>query len=85
MPLVFASLNLDEEWENFKRQFKKKYQARSKEEITRKNIFAKNLAEIEEHNKRYAAGEETYEQGINQFSDLTSDELEKHFFGGMKL
>lgn len=74
-----ASSNLDEEWESFKRQYKKKYQARSTDEVVRKHIFAKNLVESEEHNQRFAAGKESYEKGINQFSDLTPEEFAEQY------
>lgn len=71
---------LDEKWEEFKLEYNKVYTL-SKEEILRKRIFAKNLADIEEHNERFAAGQETYEKGITQFSDLTYEEFAKVYLG----
>lgn len=38
-------------------------------------IFKKNVALIEEHNARFARGEETSVNGINQFTDMTQDEF----------
>ena len=35
-------------------------------------IFADNFLAIAKHNTLYAAGEESYEMGINQFSDMVS-------------
>jgi hypothetical protein len=36
---------------------------------------------IAKHNQRYALGLETYEMGINQFSDLTFEEFLQKFTG----
>ena len=33
-------------------------------------IFADNVLAVAKHNILYAAGEESYEMGINQFSDM---------------
>ena len=38
-------------------------------------IFNDNLAQIEEHNAKYAKGEVTYSKAINQFGDLTKEEF----------
>jgi hypothetical protein len=45
------------------------------EEVFRKRIFQKKLQEVENHNERYRQGLETYELGVNQFSDYTEEEL----------
>lgn len=79
--LTTASIkDLDEKWEEFKVNFNKVYRL-SNEEQVRKEIFSKNLMEIEEHNERYAAGKESYEKGINQFSDLTYEEFARVYLG----
>ncbi|XP_063695664.1 cathepsin L-like proteinase [Culicoides brevitarsis] len=77
---ISAHSSLDEKWEEFKTDYRKVY-SYSKEEQMRKQIFSKHLEEIEEHNARYAAGIETYEKGINQFSDLTYEEFAAQFLG----
>ncbi|MBN3315582.1 CATL2 protein, partial [Atractosteus spatula] len=41
----------------------------------RREIWEKNYIVIESHNKRYREGKETYEMGMNQFGDLTSEEF----------
>lgn len=79
--LATASIkDLDEKWEEFKVNFNKVYRL-SNEEQVRKEIFSKNLMEIEEHNERYATGKESYEKGINQFSDLTYEEFARVYLG----
>ena len=36
-----------------------------------KGIYNTAISEIEAHNAKLAAGHETYQQGVNQFTDLT--------------
>lgn len=47
--------------------------------MLREQIFNQNLAEIENHNKRYEQGLESYKQGVNQFTDLTQEEFASRF------
>ncbi|VEN39008.1 unnamed protein product [Callosobruchus maculatus] len=51
------------------------------EEQKRFKIFQDNLKTIEEHNKKYEAGETTWQMGINQFADLTADEMKQRYTG----
>lgn len=43
-------------------------------EKRKKNVLQR-LHEIEDHNEKFKRGEETYEQALNQFSQLDDDEL----------
>merc|ERR1712134_6006 len=63
----------------FKEQYGKVYKTRS-EQFRRATIFADNLKKIEEHNKSGAP----WKMGINEFSDLTSEEFETLYTGGYK-
>jgi len=47
------------------------------EELRRMQIFKDNMEVIENHNKRFAAGEETYEMGVNEFTDMSPSEFER--------
>ncbi|VEN46852.1 unnamed protein product [Callosobruchus maculatus] len=47
------------------------------EEKMRFEIFKSNCRTIEEHNKRYHNGEETFEMKINQFGDMTQEEFQQ--------
>jgi hypothetical protein len=58
-------------FESFKKEFGRSY-ANQFEEEYRKSIFLKNVIKIEEHN---ANKDNTYVQGINQFTDLTQEEF----------
>ncbi|XP_055390196.1 protein CTLA-2-alpha-like [Condylostylus longicornis] len=69
----------DEEWENFKIKFEKKYN--SEEDARRRKIYEATKIDVIKHNKRYDAGEVSYTQGINQFADLKPEEVH---FGGIK-
>jgi hypothetical protein len=59
-------------FEQYKREFGKRY-TREGEEQYRRNIFLRNLININEHN---ANPKNTYTMGVNQFTDLTSAEFE---------
>lgn len=58
-------------------EYNKNYATPEEEQLHFK-IFADNWKAVQEHNKKFAAGEVTWEMGINQFSDLTPDEMKKH-------
>lgn len=47
-------------------------------------IFVKTLAQIEEHNAKYAKGETTYTQGLNHMSDWTEEERSR-LTGGLRM
>lgn len=47
----------------------------------RKAIFSKTLQQIDSHNFRFKRGLETFEMGVNQFSDITDEEFEAFYVG----
>ncbi|XP_030371983.1 cathepsin L-like [Scaptodrosophila lebanonensis] len=51
------------------------------EDNRRYNIFTNNKLIIEEHNERWKNGTESYQMGINQFSDMLPEELELYTTG----
>merc|ERR1711962_63662 len=57
-------------WELFKAVHDKTYETEA-EDLLRKEIFLNNVQNIEEHNQRFEAGEESFKQGINHFADWT--------------
>jgi len=70
-------------WELFKTVHQKTYETET-EELLRKEIFQNNIKIIEEHNKKFEAGEVSFEQGVNQFSDLTKSEYKALVLGFKK-
>lgn len=56
----------------FVQKFERKYAANSTEWAMREAIFNTNVAQIESHNSNPQHG---YTKAINQFADLTSDEM----------
>ncbi|XP_022657927.1 zingipain-2-like [Varroa destructor] len=66
-------------WENFKVQHAKQHPPH--EEPERMEAFLKKDAEIEAHNVRYAAGQESYSRQHSQYSDLTHEEFRKYALG----
>ncbi|KAL1494131.1 hypothetical protein ABEB36_009777 [Hypothenemus hampei] len=64
----------DEHWMNFKSKYGKVYE-NLEEESRRLKIFQENIINIESHNDRYAAGQETYKMGINKFGDQSPEEF----------
>ncbi|KAH8389811.1 hypothetical protein KR200_001996 [Drosophila serrata] len=61
-------------WEKFLVDFSPKYETDAETE-KRLTIFCSNWQRIQEHNTLYKAGIESYMKGINQWSDLTFEEL----------
>ncbi|VEN33948.1 unnamed protein product, partial [Callosobruchus maculatus] len=45
------------------------------EEKHRFSVFQKNLIEIQEHNKKYERGEESFAMKVTQFADMTHEEF----------
>ena len=72
---ITAAVSRDSQWEEFKLKFKKGYRS-LEQESERKAIFMEKLDVIENHNVKYASGESTYMQGVNQFSDMTFEEFQ---------
>nr|QOV03077.1 cathepsin L6 [Dysdercus peruvianus] len=72
--LVCCQGLLRPEWENFKKIHGKSYVNRIEEEY-RLNVYLENKRLIEEHNIKFAAGNVTFSMGMNEFGDLTSEEV----------
>jgi len=49
-----------------------------------KTLFAENVLKIAEHNVQYQKGQTTWFQGVNQFTDMTSDER-RSFIGDIQV
>lgn len=62
------------DWEEYKTTFDKIY-ATPQEELTRKELFNTRVAEIGEHNRKFVAGQVTWEKGVNMFTDWTEEEF----------
>jgi len=67
---------------SFSRQFNKSYKTVEEYEA-RKAIFQKNLEEMTEHNKRYAAGEISWWKKVHVDMDLTPEEFLAKRAGGI--
>ncbi|XP_023020969.1 cathepsin L-like proteinase [Leptinotarsa decemlineata] len=68
----------DEEWNSYKQKFNKKYNT-PQDDALHRSIYEKNVQKIDAHNQRFKAGQETWEMGINQFTDMTEEESKKSF------
>jgi cathepsin L len=66
------------DWEDFKTQYGKSYESAS-EEAKRMDIWMKNKANVEQHNKKFNQGKVSYRKAVNSFADLTAVEVEKRF------
>jgi len=67
-------------WNLFKAVHEKVYSSDA-EEMLRKEIFLNNVAKIEEHNRKYEAGEESFKTGVNQFTDMLESEVQSMMNG----
>ncbi|CAO1331017.1 unnamed protein product [Diamesa serratosioi] len=74
---------LVEEWKSFKMMHSKTYNRA--EESIRYGIYMANRQLIAKHNQKYALKEVSYTMGINEFSDMTSEEfldvMTSHIYG----
>ncbi|GIY09392.1 procathepsin L, partial [Caerostris darwini] len=74
---------LNEHWENFKKTFGKQYNGR--EEVMRRTIWERRVADIVRHNLQYDLGLHSYRKGINEYSDMEHEEFVKTFNGYRRL
>lgn len=65
----------DVEWNSYKMEYNKNYT--ELEDLSHFRVFQDNKRMIEAHNKRWAAGAESFEMGINQFTDLSYKQIAK--------
>ncbi|XP_034109367.1 procathepsin L-like [Drosophila albomicans] len=66
---------LEEKWNRFQLDYTKFYETED-ESLLRRRIFEDNKRMIDNHNRRFMAGKESYEMGVNQFTDLLPKEFE---------
>ncbi|CAH1392203.1 unnamed protein product [Nezara viridula] len=72
-----CALPTPDDWESYKAQFSKSYSDQAQDQM-RKEIYLKNKKFVEEHNKKHEAGLVSYRLGLNNFSDLTEEEMKSH-------
>lgn len=72
-----------DDFKAFKIQYNKNY--KDNEEAERLKIYHNNRQMINSHNKRYAAGEETFEMGVNEFTDLRPEEFERLYLSSLNV
>ncbi|KAM7382909.1 hypothetical protein PAMP_002604 [Pampus punctatissimus] len=71
---------LDAQWEQWKVTHRKEYNGLDEEGI-RRSIWEKNMLMIEAHNQEAALGMHSYEMGMNQLGDMTSEEVVEKMTG----
>ena len=69
----------NDKWMSFKKRHGKMFKNTATEQARFKRFMVRDKM-IEEHNKKHAKGEVTYELGHNQFSDMDEEEI-KEFRG----
>ena len=70
-----ANLSYKNDFEAFEQKFNKRYET-PEERLNRFNIFQNNVKEIEAFNE----GSHSWKKGINQFTDMTPDELKARYY-----
>ncbi|XP_074038529.1 cathepsin L-like proteinase [Leptinotarsa decemlineata] len=68
----------DGEWNSYKQKFGKQYNS-PEDDALHRSIYDKNVQDINAHNQRFKAGQETWEKGINKFTDMTEEEKQSSF------
>ncbi|XP_060654125.1 cathepsin L-like [Drosophila nasuta] len=75
---------LEEEWNRFQLDYTKFYQTED-EALLRRLIFVDNKRRIDKHNRRFMAGKESYEMGVNQFTDLLPKEFQSQMLSSLNI
>ncbi|EDL93858.1 similar to ctla-2-beta protein (141 AA) (predicted), isoform CRA_b [Rattus norvegicus] len=73
--------SLDTEWEEWKKKFGKTYSP--DEERHRRAVWEESKKTIEAHNADYKQGKTSFYMGLNQFSDLTTEEFRRNCCGSL--
>ncbi|KAL3307445.1 Cathepsin L2 [Cichlidogyrus casuarinus] len=68
---------LHAKWHQYKLKHGKVYEKDEEDEM-RKNLWHDNFKMVEEHNKKYEAGEVTYDMEQNHFSDISEEERKQY-------
>ncbi|XP_035210805.1 cathepsin L1-like isoform X2 [Stegodyphus dumicola] len=78
--ITFAlELNMDSVWKSYKEKYSKSYN--ETEEMSRRLIWERNVADIMMHNLQADLGMYKYTQGLNEFSDLDHEEYKNRRLG----
>lgn len=73
---------LDYDWISYKRTYNKTYDVDT-EELTRRLYWEDNKRYILDHNRKFEAGESTFELGENHMADMAEDEIKKTYLSGL--
>ncbi|XP_028672153.1 protein CTLA-2-alpha-like isoform X2 [Erpetoichthys calabaricus] len=65
--------SLDNTWKEWKSRHEKQYS--KEQEIYRRMVWEDNLSRIEKHNREYEEGKHSFTMGLNQFTDMTTNEF----------
>lgn len=76
---AYAEIN-DPDWTAFKAKYGKVYEDDFSEKVHFKNFLVNRIA-IKEHNEKYAYGVVSYYKGVNQYTDMTYEEVKSVAFG----
>jgi len=76
---AYAEIN-DFDWAQYKAKFGKVYEDEYSERV-HYQTFLGNKAQIKVHNQRYESGLVSYYKGINQYTDMTYEEVKEVAFG----
>ncbi|CAD7088592.1 unnamed protein product [Hermetia illucens] len=77
---ALPSYELEKEWKQFQVAYNRNYKSPAELQY-RNKIFNENLLKIRKHNEEYEAGLQSYMEGVNQFTDLTFEEVHKKLLG----
>lgn len=76
-------VNLFQTFSKFMTEFEKEYPSDDMYQH-RLAVFSHNLQKIEQHNREHDQGEHSYRLGVNQFSDMTTEEFAAMINKGLK-